>query len=29
MVAGIARVHGEKVLTRNPKHFQSIEGVNV
>jgi tRNA(fMet)-specific endonuclease VapC len=29
MVAGIARVHGEKVLTRNLKHFQGIEGVNV
>ena len=28
MVAGIARVHGEKVLTRNLKHFQGIEGVN-
>jgi predicted nucleic acid-binding protein len=29
MVAGIARVHGEKVLTRDLKHFQGIEGVNV
>ena len=29
MVAGIARVHGEKVLTRNLKHFQGIEGVGV
>jgi tRNA(fMet)-specific endonuclease VapC len=29
MVAGIARVHGEKVLTRNVKHFQGIEGVDV
>lgn len=29
MVAGIARVNGEKVLTRNLKHFQGIEGVNV
>jgi len=29
MVAGIARVHGEKVLTRSLKHFQGIEGVNV
>jgi len=29
MVAGIARVHGEKLLTRNLKHFQGIEGVNV
>lgn len=29
MVAGIARVHGEKLLTRNLKHFQGIEGVDV
>lgn len=29
MVAGIAKVHGEKVLTRNLKHFQGIEGVYV
>ena len=29
MIAGIARVHGEKVLTRNLKHFQGIQGVNV
>lgn len=29
MVAGVARVHGEKVLTRNLRHFQGIEGVNV
>jgi predicted nucleic acid-binding protein len=29
MVAGIAKVHGEKVLTKNLKHFQGIEGVNV
>jgi predicted nucleic acid-binding protein len=29
MVAGIARVHGEKVLTRNLKHFQGIEGVRM
>jgi tRNA(fMet)-specific endonuclease VapC len=29
MIAGIARVHGEKVLTRNLKHFQGIEGVNI
>ena len=27
MVAGIAKVHGEKVLTRNLKHFQGIDGV--
>jgi predicted nucleic acid-binding protein len=29
MVAGIAKIHGEKVLTRNLKHFQGIEGVGV
>jgi tRNA(fMet)-specific endonuclease VapC len=29
MIAGIARVRGEKVLTRNLKHFQGIEGVNI
>ncbi|HEX9914699.1 MAG TPA: type II toxin-antitoxin system VapC family toxin [Candidatus Bathyarchaeia archaeon] len=29
MIAGIARVHGKKLLTRNLKHFQGIEGVNV
>jgi tRNA(fMet)-specific endonuclease VapC len=29
LIAGIARVHGEKVLTRNLRHFQGIEGVNV
>jgi len=29
MIAGIARVHGMKLLTRNLKHFQGIEGVNV
>ncbi len=29
MIAGIARAHSEKVLTRNPKHFQGIDGVNV
>lgn len=27
MIAGIARVHGKKILTRNLKHFQGIEGV--
>jgi predicted nucleic acid-binding protein len=27
MVAGIAKVHAEKVLTRNLKHFQGIDGV--
>ena len=29
MVSGIAKVHGEKVLTRNLKHFQGIEGVSI
>jgi len=29
MIAGIAKVHSERVLTRNRKHFQGIEGVNV
>ncbi len=29
MIAGIAKIHGEKVLTRNLKHFQGIEGVAV
>ncbi len=29
MIASISRVHGEKVLTRNFKHFQGIEGVNI
>ncbi|MFH2109773.1 MAG: type II toxin-antitoxin system VapC family toxin [Candidatus Bathyarchaeota archaeon] len=29
MVAGIAKVNGKKLLTRNLKHFQGIEGVLV
>lgn len=29
MIAGIAKVHSERVLTRNRKHFQDIEGVKV
>lgn len=29
MIAGIAKVHGKKLLTRNLRHFQGIEGVNV
>jgi len=29
MIAGIAKAHNEKVLTRNLKHFQGINGVNV
>jgi tRNA(fMet)-specific endonuclease VapC len=29
MIAGIAKVHGEKVLTRNAKHFRGVEGVSV
>jgi predicted nucleic acid-binding protein len=28
-IAGIAKVHGEKVLTRNAKHFRGVEGVSV
>ena len=29
MIAGIAKVHGEKILTRNLKHFQGIDGVTI
>ena len=29
MIAGIARSSGEKILTRNTKHFQDIEGVTI
>ncbi len=29
MIAGIAKVNAEKVLTRNTKHFSDIDGVNV
>ena len=29
MLAGMARVRAEKVLTRNVKHFSGIEGVTV
>ena len=29
MIAGIARTVGEKILTRNIKHFQSIENVSI
>ena len=29
MIAGIAKVRGEKVLTRNLRHFEGIEGVGV
>jgi tRNA(fMet)-specific endonuclease VapC len=29
MIAGIAKVNAEKVLTRNTKHFSDIEGVIV
>lgn len=29
MIAGIAKVHGKKLLTRNLRHFHGIEGVNV
>lgn len=29
MLAGISKVHGEPVLTRNVKHFSGIEGISV
>lgn len=29
MIAGIARSAGEKILTRNIKHFQGIENVSI
>ena len=29
MVAGIAKVHGEKVLTKNTKHFRGVEEVSI
>ncbi len=29
MLAGIAKVHGEAILTRNIKHFSGVEGVAV
>ena len=29
MIAGIARVNSEKVLTRNTRHYSGIEGVTV
>jgi predicted nucleic acid-binding protein len=29
MIAGIAKVNAEKVLTRNTKHFSDIEGVSI
>jgi len=29
MIAGIAKAHGEKVLTRNTKHFRGVGGVSV
>jgi len=29
MIAGIAKIHHKKLLTRNLKHFQGIEGVKV
>ncbi|OGD58853.1 hypothetical protein A3K78_01495 [Candidatus Bathyarchaeota archaeon RBG_13_52_12] len=29
MIAGIAKVHGERVLTRNAEHFRGVEGVSV
>jgi len=27
MLAGIAKVHGERIVTRNIRHFKGIEGV--
>ena len=27
MIAGIAKAHGEKIVTRNVRHFEGIEGV--
>ena len=29
MIAGIAKHHGDTILTRNIKHFERIRGVNV
>ena len=29
MLAGIAKIRGETIITRNVKHFTNIEGVNV
>ncbi|PYK85623.1 MAG: VapC toxin family PIN domain ribonuclease, partial [Verrucomicrobia bacterium] len=29
MIAGIARVNSEKVLTRNIRHYSGIEGVTI
>jgi len=29
MIAGIAKVHNETLLTRNKKHFEKIEGLDV
>jgi tRNA(fMet)-specific endonuclease VapC len=29
MIAGIAKVNAQRVLTRNTKHFSDIEGVNI
>ena len=28
MIAGIAKIHGEIILTRNKKHFERIKGLN-
>ena len=29
MLAGIAKVHGETIITRNVKHFSGLEGITV
>jgi predicted nucleic acid-binding protein len=29
MIAGIARTHGEAIVTRNTRHFEGIDGVSV
>jgi tRNA(fMet)-specific endonuclease VapC len=29
MIAGIAQVHNERIVTRNVKHFQGIAGVTI
>jgi tRNA(fMet)-specific endonuclease VapC len=29
MIAGISKVHGESIITRNTKHFSNIDGVKI
>jgi len=29
MIAGIAKANKEKIVTRNTRHFQGIEGVTI